>query len=83
MPLTLLAPPGQVVHVSLTLDELVMEYVLAGQGVQTELDVAVGAAVRVEPAGQGSETATHVDVALFHQKLAWHTQKVEFAGVVP
>jgi len=74
VPLALFAPPGQAVHVSVILDEVVFEYVLAAQGVQTELDVAVGAVVRVEPAGHGSETATHVDVALFHQKLALHTQ---------
>jgi len=74
VPVTLFGPPGQVVHVSARLDEVVGKYVLAGHGVQTVSDGAVGAVVRVEPAGHGSETATHVDVALFHQLLALHTQ---------
>ena len=41
VPVTLFAPPGHVVHVSLRLDEAVAKYVLAAQGVQTMSDVSV------------------------------------------
>ena len=41
VPVTLFAPPGQVMHWSERLDEAVAKYVLAGHGVQTMSEVAV------------------------------------------